>query len=222
MLQSPADGGSSLSSGSIGRALKTITPWDEFSPGNNRGKKYRNKAVEFGHAFPIGTVLTEENLNEWLIEKMQIDPPREREKGSEGWMAFLTRRHWAVWRLNRGAQHPKMKTEHNIVPFRIVKAGRDKYEVVGMTNSIVKSDTASYIMSLAERRYEEIAVFRKSLPEGGLDPFEREIIDGIMDSYESFSRSVVNKAQETINNLERANRMLGMLQQRLRGPDHES
>ena len=95
MIMSPDDGGSSLPSGSVGRSLETIIPWDEFSAGN-KGKKYRNKAIEFGNKFRIGAVLTEDELNAWLIENMEIEPPRETVKGSEGWMAFLTRRHWAV------------------------------------------------------------------------------------------------------------------------------
>jgi hypothetical protein len=95
-----------------------------------KGAKYRDVAVEFGKKFPIGTVLTMDEFDEFAISGGHIEPPASTEKRSDGWLAFLQRRHQFKTNINKAAVHTAMLDQHGAPPYFVAQIGMGKLEVV--------------------------------------------------------------------------------------------
>jgi hypothetical protein len=95
-----------------------------------RGANYREQAAKFSQRFPIGSVLTVAEFDEFAISECGIDPPASTEKQSDGWLAYLQRRHMTKTNINKAATHPAMLESYGVKPFTISQRGSGQMEVV--------------------------------------------------------------------------------------------
>ena len=192
---------------------------EDLKPGPRRAKTYHNRAVKFGRRFPIGTTIDEDTMDNWLISEMPIDQPTDRAKGSEGWQAFLTRRHWAIWKINQGAKHERIN-ETGVRPFTIKSLGRGRHEVVGMTDAITDKDVPLDVIMVAMKRYKEICDYHNSIPPAHLDQDTERLYKLIVNEYRRYARSIQQLSGGMIESLATYKEVFGV--DRLPSPSRRS
>src|SRR6187399_2232936 len=73
----------------------------------SNGTSYADYAVEFVGEFPIGSILTQHQFDEWLQWRGLLTiPSLGASKSSDAWMGHLQRRYQNRVKINKAATHP--------------------------------------------------------------------------------------------------------------------
>ena len=125
-----------------------IVPNQMLRPANPiRGAGYREVAAAFYKEFPIGTELTVAEFDGFIIDHAGVEPPSNTETGSEGWLAFLQRRHQTKSNINKAACHPDIE-HHGALPFFLKQNGNNRLSVVTPYDAATKAGDNSVMHQL--------------------------------------------------------------------------
>lgn len=126
-------------------------------------------ALLFGRMYPLGSSITVKEFDEFAIKYCGIAPPTNTEKGSEGWLAFMQRRHQTKSEINNAASHPRM-IRHGARPF-IIEQGKGAMLVVREPHeAIIHSNVASKVGSVIDNQYTKLRYLMESIDFGLLPP----------------------------------------------------
>lgn len=127
-----------------------VTANPNLKPANPfRGAGARELAAEFGRLYPIGAELTTQEFDEYSVAFLGVAPAASTEKGSDGWLAFLQRRHQAKSNLNNAACHPDLLVQHGVTPYFIRQNGANLLSVVSPADAATKTGKDSIMYQLA-------------------------------------------------------------------------
>lgn len=172
------------------------------------GVSYRDYAVAFAREFPIGTILTHQQFDEWLQRcGLLTIPPSDASKGSDAWMGHLQRRFQHRDKINKAATHPRM-WERGSTPF-VIAAYAGGYEVQAPHTAATRSHIGDSIMSLLETKKKQIAYLMQSSDWTQLPPYERVMAQEIYEDLSEYSEDMKTGA-------DRHNKKVTRLQTRLR------
>jgi hypothetical protein len=90
-------------------------PWGAANP--RRGIAQIDLAEKFQSAFPVGAKISAEQFDKWAEREELLSPPAGGKK-SAAWTRHLDRRHQVRMKINRSAEHPRMR-EHGCEPYVI-------------------------------------------------------------------------------------------------------
>jgi hypothetical protein len=195
--------------------IEHVEPWNE-APRNNQGGRYRNKAIRFLQLHNIGDEVSEEDINKFVIEEMNVIVPEainpltgemeqvrpgtpgwlRLEKGKPQWDAFTWNRNKAITRLREGAVHHRMRT-----PFDLTSLGDGRYKVVSMAQAIMNDNILQSNVNKTVRRYVKNVVRRQAL--SSTDPFETEMADFLMVLYQRYADTIIRVSAEMRADIDR-------------------
>jgi hypothetical protein len=93
-----------------------LPPWGKAHP--RRGQHFDELARAFIKDFPIGSLLSPRQLDEWLQGQGLLSiPSTNAPKRGDAWLSHLQRRHEWRFKINRAGTHPRM--EEGATPFVI-------------------------------------------------------------------------------------------------------
>jgi hypothetical protein len=137
-----------------------------FAPGQanpKRGLKDHQYAVAFIRQFPIGSVLSADRFDDWLVEAgMLAAVPRHLSKNSVEWKAHLQDRHNAKMRLNRGGNHPRLLDE-NLTPFSLDSVGQGTFEVRSPQAAVINSELPRKVENVANTKRRRLKRLMQSI-----------------------------------------------------------
>jgi hypothetical protein len=118
-------------------------PWGAAN--SRRGIAHIALAEQFQSAFPVGSKPTAEQFDEWAEEKELLERPTGGKK-SQAWSRHLERRHQLRMKINRSAEHPRMR-EHGCEPYVIDWVGGNF-----VVNTPDQSDALHKMMAMLLKR----------------------------------------------------------------------
>jgi hypothetical protein len=143
-----------------------VSPFGEANP--QRGVGYNQVAIEFAHRFPISSVLTVEQLDDFAIKSGFLIAPASTDKQSDGWKAFLQRRSEFRNNLNRAASHPRL-WENGVEPYSLQYVGQT-LEVQTPFKAAIQSRISTKVMSVLETRRKAVRYLLQSVDYAVLPP----------------------------------------------------
>lgn len=153
------------------------------------GVSYTDYAVDFSRSFPIGTILTHSQFDQWLQYRgLLVIPSADAPKNSDAWMGHLQRRYQNRDKLNKAAIHPRMR-ERGSVPF-LIAAYAGGYEIQAPHTAAVHSHLGDDITSLTETKKKQIAYLMQSADWTQLPPYERAVAQEIFEAINEFSEDI--------------------------------
>ena len=127
-----------------------------------RGLNYHDLASEFVQCFPIGSVVAVEVFDQFIIQHGGVKPPSDMDKDSDGWQAFVLRRHNARQGLNKAGTHPRMSESGLDCFYLDVLDKGGKYKVVAPIDKLVNSDMPLKSLSVNRAHLKEIDMLLQS------------------------------------------------------------
>lgn len=145
-------------------------------PNSNRGLPMHAVAEAFRAAFPIGKTLTAKQFDQFAIEVGGVAPPASIEKGSDGWLAFMQRRHQFKYALNKAGTHPRM-IEHGMEPFFLDQSGAGIFEVKApAVVAVTHGHITKRIESLVKTKRNQLRYLMESVDYDKLPPAEQTTV----------------------------------------------
>jgi len=131
-------------------------------PGVSRNA-YIEHAVAFVVQYPIGTVLTREAFDQWLLDRGLIPrlPPDGIDKDSDAWLGHIQRRHQHRERLNKAATHSRMFQEWNSVSYMIVTTANG-YEICAPQIAAERIQLPHHLETITETMRKKLAALMQS------------------------------------------------------------
>jgi hypothetical protein len=154
-----------------------------------RGANYRNIAVEFAKMYPIGTVILMSEFDEFAISFGGIAPPSCTEKGSEGWLAFMQRRHQFKTNINKASAHPDME-RLGVSPFVVEQEQAQKLVVKTPYDAATKNRMGKQLASLLETKQRRLKHLMQSVDYAALPPLEQVKVGMLAGQVHDFERRI--------------------------------
>jgi len=164
-----------------------VSPVGTANP--TRGAGYHDAAVEFIKSFPIGTELTAAEFDGFAISHDLIKPPTSYERSSDGWQAFLQRRHQAKINLNKAGSHPRM-IDCGSKAFSIMQVGNGRLVVKSPYEAAVNTPVGKQVESLVETKKKALRHLLQSVDYAELPPVEQSQIQNLYETLEDFKAQV--------------------------------
>jgi hypothetical protein len=179
------------------------SPDKPVKPANpRRGAGYRDAAIDFIQLYPVGSTLTWDEFAQFAIENDLLDIaslPTEEEmadKQSNGWLAYLQRRHQARAKLNNACAHPAL------IPYGgafTVEASKGALVVRSTASALAESDAPQKIATLATTKRKKIEYLIQSTDWSLLPPHERALAESVRDDIDNFVALVDLQATQLQN-----------------------
>jgi hypothetical protein len=180
--------------------------WGEAN--EKRGLEKFADAIAFVREFPITTILTNEQFDEWAQRQGLLNsPPPTALKRSDTWMAHLHRRHELRYRLNKAGSHPRLQ-ENGATPFSMDSLGRGMYQVRAPHIAVAQSGLPRKVASLVKYKKIQLTYLMQSADWTQIPPHERAVAESIYDDIENFA-ALINLQADSLSN------KLGKLRRRL-------
>ncbi len=174
---------------------------------DSNGVSYTEHAAEFVDAHPVNTTLSGETLDDWMQSRGLLTvPSSEASKNSDAWLGHLQRRHIIRGRLNKAANHPRMR--EGSTPF-VLAAIRGGFEVRSPQAAFMKGELPRKIRTLTETKRRQLAELMQSADWSQLPVHERRIAETIYDDIEYY-------AVDTKTGADRISQKLSKLEHRIR------
>jgi hypothetical protein len=189
-------------------ATSNVEPFNNLKPANpRRGLKDHVHAVAFIKAFPIGTIISGLQLDNWLEAEGMLTVPRNVEKRSVEWRAHLFDRHECRNRLNRGASHPRMHDD-NLPAFAIDSVGQGTFEVRAAHAAAILSEVPHKVERLLNTKYQRLVYLMQSIDYTAMTDADQIRIETLMDQVGDFRNRIMF-------DVERLDRQYAKLDQRI-------
>ena len=150
-----------------------------------RGASYHESAMEFVRRYPVGTELTATEFDNFSIAQNLIKPPSSYDRGSDGWQAFLQRRHQAKVNLNKAGSHPRM-SESGLTPFSIGQKGHGIMVVQTPMQAAVTTPIGKQVESLVETKKTKLRHLLESVDFNALPPSDQAQIANMYETIADF------------------------------------
>lgn len=153
------------------------------------GASYHESACAFIKQFPIGTMMTVQDFDAWVIEHGMAAPPTSTEKNSEGWLAFLQRRFQAKTNLNKAGAHERM-THAGLSPFCIYQLGQGRLEIRKPFDAVMSGRMAQEVNTLVNTKYRRVKQLIQSIDLQELPPANQVMVMNLATNIEDFKNRV--------------------------------
>jgi len=154
-----------------------------------RGLGYHEQAIDFIRQFPIGTTLSPRQFDDWSCANGSMPAPATTEKGSEGWMAHLQRRHQFRYSLNKAGAHPRM-TRDGLTPFVIETLSQGTWTVRSTHGAIQHNRMSSVVISLVTTKKRQLRHLIESTDWESLPVAERVHTEDLLEGIEDYAKRV--------------------------------
>lgn len=149
------------------------------------GSTYRELAVKFAMKYPVGTVMSLSEFDDFAIECGGVAPPVSTEKDSDGWLAFLQRRHQFKYNINKASTHPQMKLSFGVEPFLIETKG-GAVTVLSPYEAATKPVVATAAKSLLLNHKTRLKHLMQSVDFSELPPAEQNLVVNLSMNMDQF------------------------------------
>lgn len=185
----------------IPEIISESSPWGQAN--KNRGIRFHDLAMAFVDKFPIGTALSDAQLDRWAAQQKQLKvPPQGTSKDADAWLAHLQRRHQFRYSLNKAGAHPRM-TENGSTPFVVESVSQGVYEVRSPHDALHKQTMPQKVESLVRTKRKQLTYLMQSADWDQLPPAERIYAESLYDDIENFESRVDNEATMIDRKLEK-------------------
>jgi hypothetical protein len=176
-----------------------------------RGFKYHGVASDLVSKFPVGTVLTNDQLDGYLIEADQLPQPISADTTSDAWMAHTHRRSRVVKCINKAGAHSRM-TDQGFTPFVLRTIGAERWEVTAPADAALKSrvvERASSVIKTGRKQLDYVmqALEHESLPEPVKDILGQHY-QAVLDSEEALALQARQHERKAVSLLATAQKYL--------------
>lgn len=168
----------------------------------NRGVGYHDAAVDFIKQHPVGTELTAADFDGFAISRQLIKPPSSYDRGSDGWQAFLQRRHQAKINLNKAGTHSRM-IEAGVTPFCIMQIGSGAMIVRTPYEAAITTPVGKQVESLVETKKKSLRYLLQSVDYTALPPAEQAQVQNLYETLEDFGARVEFETSRLSHKFER-------------------
>lgn len=184
--------------------LSTGAPEPSYGKANpRRGAGHEDKAIQFVRDFPVGTTLTAEEFDSWAQGHGFVRPPKSTDKQSDGWQAYLQRRHQLKDGITKASTHPRMDT-----PFIIETLAMGVWEVRSPYRAISRTKMFDKIESVAVTRRKQLLYLMQSADWSVLPPHEKAFAESLMDDIDMFRQRLELEAEGLSNKFMKLERKL--------------
>jgi hypothetical protein len=174
------------------------------------GLSYRELAVSFAMKYPIGTVIALSEFDDFAISVGGIAPPVSTEKDSDGWLAFLQRRHQFKYSINKASTHPQMKLSYGVDPFLIETKG-GAVTVLSPYEAATTPAVALASKSLLANHRTRLKYLMQSVDFSELPPAEQNLVVNLSMNMEQFQERMEFEASMLERNFARFRQSVIML-----------
>lgn len=164
-----------------------VSPVGEANP--LRGAGYHESAVAFLKAFPVGTSLNSSQFDAFILTNQLVKAPSSTDKGSDGWQAFLQRRHQAKINLNKAGSHPRM-IDQGLEPFVISQLGANALQVKTPYQAVLTTPLAKSVETLVNTKRTALRHLMQSIDYEQLPPNAQSQVQNVSDTIDDFKASV--------------------------------
>jgi len=188
--------------------LTIYEPKPEWGKANDkRGVKYTDWAAKFAERFPVGSILTADELDVWLEEQgLLTRPPEGAPKDSDAWLGHLQRRHIHRGKLNKASTHPRL-LEQGVTPFSLDAVGGG-FEVRAPHSSAARMEIHSRLQSLVGTKRKQLKYLMQSTYWEALPPYVRDYTENLHDEIEMFSENIRNMVGQLESRFVKAERRI--------------
>jgi hypothetical protein len=154
-----------------------------------RGANHHEAAMKFIQQFPVGTELTSAQFDSFVVTHGMIKGPSSYERSSDGWQAFLQRRHQAKINLNKAGSHPRM-SEYGGRPFCIVQMGVGTMVVKTPFEAAVTTPVGRQVDSLVETKNRALRHLLESVDFTALPANEQAQVQNLYETLSDYKAQI--------------------------------